>query len=372
MTRSRRLFAAAVLPALLVAASHAAASHVTVDERSQRRVGVRTEPVSRMTFASRLPVTGDVVRSPGTSATLRTIVGGHVVALHVLPGERVTEGQPLMRVHSHEVQQLEARLLTAREAWQMADSRLRAGEELLALEGIPAIEVERRRHAALRARLEFETVRHELEDLGYTEHEIEAAFARGRPEGFLEIRSPVDGVALALHVAENEWFQAFDPLAEVGDPSDVELRLALTPSDAALVAPGNRVTFSAVGHPELGGEARVVTRIPEVDPETRTVAVRARIVGTRPALPPGVFVQGELTWGTPRSSCAVPESAVIRIAGRDHVFVRRGPDRFEAVPVRLGELVDGTYEVLEGLAEGDRVVVSGVFLLKSALLAAGD
>ncbi len=349
-----------------------AARTVVVDQASQARAGIRSMAVERRAFASHLPVVGEIVRVPGRTALVRTIVDGRVIALHVAPGRAVAAGEALLRIHSYDVQRMEAELLNADAAWRLAKTRLAAGEQLLRVEGIAEIEVERRRQEALRARLQRERARHELEDLGYTEEELAAAYRRRNPEGFLEIKSPLAGVVLAVHVQEHEWFRSYDPLVEVGDPRQVELQLQLEPADVVAVARGDEIVFSAVGRPELGGRAQVITQVPQVDPETRTVTVRAGIVEWGAALPPGVYVQGTLRHGEERLSCAVPESAVIRIGGADHVFVRIGPERFEARPVRLGTFGGGVYEVLAGVEEGEEVVVGGVFLLKSTLLAAGS
>jgi hypothetical protein len=175
-------------------------------------------------------------------------------------------------------------------------------------------------------------------------------------------------VVLALEVQTHEWVQAYDPLVVIGDPEEVELLLQIPPDQATAVAAGDVVEFVAMGRGATAGRAEVITRVPEVDPVTRTVAVRARIVGDQPDFFPGVFVEGMVTHGEARTAPSVPEAAVIRLGGSDIVFVRRSETAFEARPVVLGASNGSRFEIVEGVSLGEEVAVQGVFLLKSALL----
>jgi multidrug efflux pump subunit AcrA (membrane-fusion protein) len=128
------------------------------------------------------------------------------------------------------------------------------------------------------------------------------------------------------------------------------------------------VEFVPAGDPDRIGTAQVLTSIPKVDPTTRTVTVRAKLL-SYPGVPlPGIFVEGTWTHGHERRTPSVPEAAVIRIAGRDQVFVRTGSEDFDPRPVKLGQFDGKRYEVLDGVKVGEEIVTQGVFFLKSALI----
>ena len=368
---NRLLFALAAA-LLFVPASTPAQETVQLDAAAMNRAGVLVRPVLERTFGEQVPVVGEVVRSPGTTLTVKTPVGGRVLELLVAPGDPVRAGDPLLVIHSHDIHALEGELLRTRELARLARSRQEAGEQLYALEGISRIEMEQRTQAAMAAGIYYEVVLHELEDLGFDEPALEELLQRGKADGRLTLRAMSDGVVLDLTVQRHQWTQAFEPLLVLGDPERLELEVRIPPADASRVGVGDRVEFVPVGRPEAASRARVLTPIPRVDPVSRTVAVRAEILETPEPLFPGVFVEGLLTHGQARNSLSVPESAVIRIGGSDHVFVRGDrPGLFEARRVELGSFNGTRYEILLGLADGDEVVVQGVFLLKSALLQAG-
>ncbi len=365
--------ALAVSPVVLGAPEAAAASErVVLDEVRRERAGIRLGAVEERRFGDRLAVVGEVVRSPGTTVALRSGFDGRVEELYVAPGDAVAAGQPLLRAHSHDILGMSADYLLAVENLRLADARVAAGEELLALDGISRLELERRRQEAYNARLAVEAERHHLLDVGVTEAELSERVAQDRPDGDVTLRAPEPGIVLGLHVQRFQWFGGFDPLLEIGDPGRLELVIQIAPADAGRIARGDVVEFEPVGLDRGGaGIARVISAIPSVDPVTRTVAVRARIEDPGPVLVPGLYVQGWIVRPQERLSPAVPESAVIRIDGRDHVFVGLSADTFEARPVTLGAFDGERYEIVEGPQPGEPVAVAGVFLLKSALLGQG-
>ncbi len=341
---------------------------IHLNKVAQNRVGIVVDPVSVHSFGDRTRIVGEVVRSPGTTITIETSVQGRVKDLMVSPGDAVEAGQPILTLQSHELHSIEGDLLRKNEKKKYMEDRYRAGQELFDLEGISRMELDMRRREFLDARIEFEAAEHELEGLDYTPRAVNRILERERPEGLLTIRSPGDGVVIELGVQKHDWTQAFQSLAVIGDPSQLELHFEIPPSEASRVGVGDRVEFMPAGSPDAIGAAQVLTSIPKVDPTTRTVTVRAEIL-SYPGVPlPGVFVEGTWTRGHERSTPSVPEGAVIRIADRDQVFVRAREEEFEPRPVRLGQFDGERYEVLDGLRVGEEIVTQGAFFLKSALI----
>jgi cobalt-zinc-cadmium efflux system membrane fusion protein len=339
-----------------------------LDAASQARAGIVTRPVRERAFGASFRVVGQVVRTPGSTSTVKSVLEGRVTEINVAPGDSVRQGQVLLELHSHALHGMQGELLQSYEQMQLAESRVEAGKKLLELEGISRLELQQRQQLALTARLAFELAQRELLDLGISEEEAKRILEEASPDTHLPVRAPSDGVILELNVQLHEWVQAFDPLVELGNPNRLELQLQIPPDQASDVSMGDLVEFVPVGRPETSGRARVISRVPQVDPQTRTLTIRARILNGKGRLYPGVFVEGQLVHGETRSSPSVPESAVIRIGSTDYVFVRTSAESFESRPVRLGRYNGTRYEILEGAKTGEDVVVEGVFFLKSVLV----
>jgi len=363
----RRSILAAI--ALILAVSPVGmAGEVRLNSEEQARAGLVVREVLMRSFGDQFRIVGQVVRSPGSTTPVKVVVPGKVEKILATPGSRVHAGDPVLLMHSHALHGLQADLLRAAEQLRITEIRLEAGKKLLQLEGISRMELEEREQRAFGARLEVKAARAELMDLGYTDDELTEIMARKNPDPHLTIRAPADGVVLELNVEPQEWVQAYDLLMVIGNPSRIELELQIPPDQASSVSRGDRVDFNPVARPTAGGHATVLTSVPQVDPTTRTIVIRAAIDDSSASLVPGVFVEGMLTHGEARSAPSVPEAAVTRLGNEDIVFVRLSPDTFEARPVVLGQFNGTRFEISSGVSEGEEVVVKGVFFLKSAML----
>src|SRR5262249_45963934 len=109
----------------------------------------------------------------------------------------------------------------------------------------------------------------------------------------------------------------------------------------------------------------VATLLPEVNAQTRTV--RARIVVANPgaALRPGMFANVTFRGPALAKSVLVPSEAVIRTGRRDVVILADGAGRFAPVEVEVGRESGDMTEIRKGLEVGQKVVVSGQFLVDS-------
>jgi len=355
--------------ALMLSSLPLPAEQVVLDAATQSRAGILVRPVLERSFGTQIRVVGQVVRPPGGTIAVQSVLSGRVEHILARPGDSVKAGDPLVELHSHALLTLQGEVLQAAEAARLAKSRLQAGHALYELAAISRLNLETREQDALAARLRFDAARAELVDLGMKEEAVRDLMSSRSTDPHLILRAPEDGVVLELPVQEHQWVREYDVLVVVGDPDRVELQLQIPPDQAAVIGAGDIVDFAPVGRPDVAGRAHVVSRVPEVDPTTRTVRLRASIDKLRGGLFPGVFVEGSLTHGEARTSPSVPESAVIRLGAEDVVFIRLGPETYESRPVQLGQFNGSRYEILGGVAAGEEVAVQGVFLLKSALVA---
>jgi len=359
---------AAVAFVLSVSGLCLAAERVQLNADEQARAGIVVREVLPRSFGDQFRVVGHVVRSPGSTSPVKVVVPGKIEEILATPGSRVRAGQPVLLMHSHTLHGLQADFLQAAERLRLAEIRVESGRKLLELEGISRMDLEERKQRAFGARLELQATRAELKDLGYTDDELAEIADSKNPNPHLTIRAPSGGVVLELDVEPGEWVQAYDLLMVIGDPSRIELELQIPPDQASSVARRDHIEFIPVARPDARGTATVVTSVPQVDPTTRTIVIRASIDKSRAPLVPGVFVEGMLTHGEARTAASVPEAAVTRMGAEDIVFVRLSPDTFEARPIALGQFNGTRYEVVSGVSEGEEIVVKGVFFLKSAML----
>jgi HlyD family secretion protein len=103
---------------------------------------------------------------------------------------------------------------------------------------------------------------------------------------------------------------------------------------------------------------------PDLDRETRTLEARLQLHDNPPGLTQGLYLRAELE-ARARQAVVVPRSSITEYEGKQVVYVETGPNEFERRPVTVGILWRDSQEIIDGLKEGQRVAVGGVFLLKS-------
>ena len=212
-----------------------------------------------------------------------------------------------------------------------------------------------------------EFARERLKKWGITEAQIEKMLAGGGSTRALRIytlASPSDGFIAEKTVLPGQRFLAGEPLFVVADLSQVWAEVDLFESDIPWVRPGMTASITFAYWPSKEFRGKVALLSPFLDAQTRTLRARIEIPNPAFDLRPEMF-------GTARMKVdlgerlVVPEGSVMRTGERNYVFRAGEGDRVEPVEVKLGGRADGTWEVVDGLKEGERVVASANFLVDS-------
>jgi len=177
------------------------------------------------------------------------------------------------------------------------------------------------------------------------------------------IRAPFAGVVGLRTISTGAYVTPGTRLTTLDDLATLRLEFSVPERYLSLLAPGLTVVARSAGPDgrEFRGEVRrVATR---VDPVSRSVEVQSELPNPDGALLPGMFMTVRLVLGRNQEAVMVPEEALVPQSERMFVFRLVG-DVVERVSVVVGQRSDGLVEVIEGLAAGDQVVVSGVQRLR--------
>ena len=135
-------------------------------------------------------------------------------------------------------------------------------------------------------------------------------------------------------------------------------------NDISKVHEGYDVEVSTLAYPDKVFEGKVAFVYPVFTAETRTAKIRIEMRNPGQFLKPAMYANVELATDAARAKrLAVPDSAVLDSGTRQIVLVRRGEGLFEPREVKLGARGDGYVEVVDGVKEGEAVVVSANFLI---------
>ncbi|MBI5163903.1 MAG: efflux RND transporter periplasmic adaptor subunit [Magnetospirillum sp.] len=324
---------------------------VSMPKPTQFLLGIRTQRIEPRQAADSVRVVGRVVPDPAGYARVQPSQPARVVSdpAHPLPvpGQTVRRGEVLAvldpALTTIERGEKRASLTKVDGDIALQERELSRAEQLAGL--VPAKTVE-----SLRIRLD--QLRKERTQI------------TGTSLGRELVLAPVDGVVTDVHVVPGEVVTPDKVVVEVVEPG--RLRVEAVVHDLMAAEKVSAATASTRLLPDHVFDLRLLGVSPRLDPVDQGVHVHFAVApeqshGLRLGMPLDVY----LITGAERLRTAVPREAVVEAGGRQVVFVRTGPESFEARPVKV-ERVIGPLADVSGVKAGERIVVQGMDQLKAA------
>jgi membrane fusion protein, copper/silver efflux system len=317
-------------------ADGADAGSVTVSPRIQQNLGLRTAPVVEGSLVPAVTAVGNVAWNERERVELSSRAMGFVERLHVRAAlDRVAAGTPLAELYVPD--------------WVAAQ------EEYLALARLSGAGADALKDAA----------RQRMRQAGMTPAHIQRVVASGEVQPRFTLTAPIAGIVSELMVREGATVMPGVTLMRLQGTGTVWAEGAVPESQAALVKPGARVRTTSTGAPGQTFDGQVQAMLPEVDAVTRTIRARVELANPQGRLVPGMQVSMQLERPQAAATLLVPSDAVIHTGRRSVVMLAEDGGRFRPVEVTTGLEVGGQTEIRAGLQLGQRVVLSGQFLIDS-------
>ena len=322
----------------------ASGNQIKISVDKVQKLGVRSEPAAMRTLDKVVRAAGRIEIDERRVFAIAPKFEGWVERLFVnVTGQPVAKGQPLFEVYSPE-------LVSAQREYAIASDAVKslkdAGDD-------PQAGMKRLANSSL-AR---------LKNWDISDEQVKALAQSGEATRTLTFRSPVSGIVMDKKAMQGMRFMPGDTLYQVADLSAVWVVADIFEQDIALVRTGSKAKVTISAYPGQVFEGTITYVYPTLKPETRTVPVRLEVANPRQQLKPAMFAQIELSVGGKGKVLTVPNSAVIDSGTRRIVLVQLAEGRFEPRNVKLGDRTDNYVEVMEGIKEGEQVVVAANFLI---------
>ncbi|MCK9381361.1 MAG: efflux RND transporter periplasmic adaptor subunit [Sulfuritalea sp.] len=321
-----------------------AAGEVRIGTEKIQKLGVRTEPAALRELAQQVRAAGRVEIDERRLHAVAPKFEGWVERLHVsATGQPVGKGQPLFEVYSPE-------LVSAQREYMVA------AKGVTALKDAPADA-----QASMRQLADASLAR--LRNWDISEEQIKALAAGGEAKRTLTFRSPVGGVVLEKKAVAGMRFMPGESLYQIADISSVWVLADVFERDIGLVRTGQKVKVTINAYPEKSFTGTIAYIYPTLKAETRTVQVRVELANPGGLLKPAMYASVDLAVGARDKVLTVPVSAVIDSGAQQIVLVQKAAGRFEPRKVKLGARSDDYVEIMEGVKDGEPVVVAANFLI---------
>ena len=310
-----------------------------------QRTGVETAAAMKQSITRTIKAPGVIQLDERRISVIAPRFDGFVENVGaVTTGEHVKKGDALVTVFGQEVQNLGARLIIEENAGGRGDDATANAKD----KNAPGGPVGARRR---------------LMNLGVPADYIDTLIKTKRVPDTLTYRAGGEGAVLERNVVDGQAFKAGDVLFRLADHSQVWMMADVAESDIDALQAGQSVTVTTRAHPGRMFKGKVAVVYPHLMKETRTARVRIELPNADLALLPDMYGDVEIATGANADVVAVPAGAVIDSGNRQVVLIELGEGRYEPRDVKLGRKGNGFTEILSGVAEGDKVVVNGNFLI---------
>ena len=199
---------------------------------------------------------------------------------------------------------------------------------------------------------------------GVKESQISELERSGKPNIRIPIYSPFSGVVIEKMVQQGQYVAMGEALFNIADLSSVWVEVEVYENEFSNIHIGQLVEIRSQSFPDKPSTGRIAFVYPFLDPKTRTVKARLELANPGMKLKPEMFVNAIIR--VPLSpSLVVPVTALMNTGKRKVVWVESSPGMFESRTVQVGQQSGEKVQILSGLQAGDKVAVSGGYLIDS-------
>lgn len=319
---------------------------LTMSEAATKLADVQTTRVIKEVAVSTSRLPGKIMVDERRLKTLPAHVPGRIEELYInFTGEYINKGDRVASIYSPQL--------------------VSAQKELL------EVAKDKERNPSL-----YNAARNKLLNWEITEEQINQIESSKKVMNEIDIVSKVDGYVINKMIEIGSHVQQGSTMFKLADLSKVWIMFDAYESDVASIKVGDEVLFTVEALPGKNFTAMITFVDPVLNPQSRTVSVRAEANNSDLALKPNMLAQGDIKSDVRDSGeqILVPKSAVLWTGERSVVYVKKpntAQPTFEFREVVLGQRVGDQYIVKSGVSEGEEVVTNGTFKIDSAAQLAG-
>jgi Cu(I)/Ag(I) efflux system membrane fusion protein len=321
---------------------------IKIDPVVVQNIGVKFEDVVKRKLSRIIRTVGKVDFDERRIYSVNSKIMGWVEKLYVdYTGKLIHKGEPLMELYSPELVSTQEEYLQALKYRKKLESS--------------SLEEARKGSDEL-----IQSAKRRMGNWDVPESEIKALEERGTPNKTMTIYSPADGVVIEKMVQKGQNIMGGMELFKIADLSTVWILAEVYQYELPWVKLGGQVEIELSYLPGKSFKGTITYIYPYLNMESKTAKVRVEVPNTQSFdLKPGMFATVKISSPVTVYDVAVPEGAIIRSGERNVAVMALGGGYFDPRDVKLGVTADGYVQILDGIREGEKIVVSSQFLIDS-------
>ena len=334
----------------------------TIPQEQMSHVQVLTVQPTTLTRSLRL--TGAVAYNSFHTTPVITQVSGPVSRVVVVPGEKVTQGQPMLYVASPDYSQLRTNYLKAKDAYALAQKASARAQDLYQHHAIAEQVLEQAQSAEIQAGGDLVSSQAALKVMGISDPD---ALVKAPPSFEVPVKAPIAGLVVEQDVSAGQLIQpGTTQCFMISDVSTVWVLVNVYQKDLPYVRVGDSVTIQTDTYAEVF-HGRISYVAASLDPATRTLQARIDTNNPGEKLKKDMYVVATVNAGTISNAIALPDAAILRDSeNQPFVYAAASGNQFGRRSVTLGESLNGQTQINSGVKAGDQVIGNGSLFLQFA------
>lgn len=312
---------------------------MTRQSRTKKVLNVNAAIVRPQVLVDEIPIIGSLL--PDEEVNLSFETSGKITDINFEEGTHVTKGQLLAKVNDRPLQAQLQRLVAQ---LKLAEDRVFRQDALLKRDAVSKEAYEQVKTELATLNADIELVRAQIEQT--------------------ELRAPFDGIIGLRQVSVGTYASPSTIVAKLTKIAPLKLEFSVPESYAKDVKVGTSLNFNLTGSLNKY-EAQVYARESSLDPETRSLTIRA-LYPNPSGIMPGRYASITLRKQEFENALAIPSEAIVPEMGKDKVFLYKN-GKAEPVDIVTGIRTEALVQAVAGLNEGDTVIVSGTQQLRTGM-----
>ena len=350
-------------PAPSDAATSVAEPH---SERLAQSSQIETAVIDVKSVQPELILSGKVAYGEDRYSKVSSPLQGRVVEVRAHLGDRVKVGDTLLIIDSADITQAYSEFVKEASELEFATRGYELAKELYQTKALALKDLKQAENELIKARAEFRRSKERLLSLRIPSIELDKPLAQQRITSRFDMKSPLSGTVVERTVTPGQSVgpDAGQVLFTVADLDRLQVVADVYERDLALVKVSQVARVNVEAYPDADFGAVVASIGDVVDPNTRTIKVRAWVDNQDHRLKPEMFARLHLDIGDANPFLTIPKEAVVEVDGKYFVYLVESPDKYVKREVRVSNVSSNMVRVLQGLSPGQRIVTKGAVLVK--------
>jgi len=318
---------------------------ITIDASTAQNMGIRVETATINTLSRTIKTIGTVGYNEDTLHHIHTRSNGWVERVYTQSlGDPVSKGKTLLEYYSPDILSAQKDLVSARRVGSALSGR---GTSLV------------------------ESSKIRLLDLNVPQQTINQVLKSGKTQKRIPIIAKNNGVITRVGIRNGMYITPTTELYTIADLSSVWVLVDVFEHQLTWVKKGNKAEIQVQGVPGKTWTGMVDYIYPELNPLTRTLKIRLKFDSPKQLLKPNMFADVTL-YNDPKKVLTVPSESIIYYENKPRIIkvvadvVDDGKTKkYQPVEIKIGMKLEGQVEILEGINDGDMILVSGQFMIDS-------